>query len=83
MSVDELYEQQIKLLSRADRLRLLTRIAQELVQPDEQEPLTKRNILELHGLGANIWQGIDAQEYVDDLRKEWDHRNSLLAAQPF
>ena len=34
----------------------------------------KRSIMELHGLGAEIWEGIDAQEYVDELRKEWDHR---------
>lgn len=25
----------------------------------------KRNIMELEGLGQEIWQGIDAQEYVD------------------
>jgi hypothetical protein len=30
--------------------------------------------MELHGLGAEIWQGIDAQEYVDQLRSEWDDR---------
>jgi hypothetical protein len=28
----------------------------------------------LEGLGAEIWTGIDAQRYVDDLRREWDHR---------
>jgi hypothetical protein len=30
--------------------------------------------MELHGLGAEIWQGIDAQEYVEQLRSEWDDR---------
>ena len=34
----------------------------------------KRNLLELAGLGAEIWEGIDAQEYVNQLRSEWDHR---------
>jgi hypothetical protein len=33
-----------------------------------------RSLLELEGLGAEIWQGIDAQDYVNELRKEWDHR---------
>jgi len=28
----------------------------------------KRSIMELAGLGAEIWEGIDAQEYVDELR---------------
>ena len=27
-----------------------------------------RSIMELEGLGAEIWEGIDAQEYVDELR---------------
>lgn len=26
------------------------------------------------GLGKEIWEGIDAQAYVDDLRSEWEHR---------
>jgi hypothetical protein len=28
----------------------------------------------LEGLGAEIWQGIDAQQYVDEQRDEWDRR---------
>ena len=28
----------------------------------------KRSIMELAGLGKEIWEGIDAQEYVDELR---------------
>jgi len=35
---------------------------------------TKRSIMELYGLGEEIWQGMDAQEYVNELRREWDHR---------
>lgn len=30
-----------------------------------------RSLLELEGSGAEIWKGIDAQEYVDALRDEW------------
>lgn len=30
------------------------------------------NILELEGLGAEIWKGMDAQEYVDKERASWD-----------
>jgi mRNA-degrading endonuclease RelE of RelBE toxin-antitoxin system len=32
----------------------------------------KHNITELKGCGKKIWKGIDAQKYVDKLRKEWD-----------
>jgi hypothetical protein len=31
-----------------------------------------RSLLKLEGLGAEIWQGIDAQVYINELRKEWD-----------
>ena len=34
----------------------------------------KRSIMELHGLGAESWKGIDAQDYVNELRQEWDDR---------
>jgi len=69
-ALDQLYERQIKPLPRAARLQLLARIAQDLAAADE-EPRT-HSILELHGLGAEIWQGIDAQQYVNELRDEWD-----------
>ena len=32
----------------------------------------KKNIMELEGLGANIWKGIDAQDYVHKERESWD-----------
>lgn len=33
---------------------------------------TARNIMELEGLGEDIWTGIDAQEYVNQERNSWD-----------
>jgi len=32
----------------------------------------KHSLLELEGLGAEIWKGMDAQEYVDKERAAWD-----------
>ena len=32
----------------------------------------KHSFLELEGLGAEIWKGIDAQEYVQKERESWD-----------
>lgn len=32
----------------------------------------KHSVMELEGLGAHIWQGIDAQEYVRKERESWD-----------
>jgi hypothetical protein len=71
--LDQIYEQQIKPLPRADRLQLLARIAQDLAVSDTtDEP--EQSLLGLEGLGAEIWQGIDAQKYVDEQRDEWDRR---------
>ena len=33
-----------------------------------------RSILDLEGLGKEIWQGVDAKRYIDELRDEWEHR---------
>ena len=69
-NLNQLYEQQIKPLGRADRLQLLARIAQDLaVADDDDQPL---NLLDLEGLGEEVWRGIDAQAYVNELRDEWD-----------
>lgn len=44
----------------------------ELAEPAAAD--AKRSILALEGLGAEIWQGVDPQAYVDGLRSEWDQR---------
>jgi len=71
LMIDQLYEQQIKTLPRAARLRLLARIADDLAATDEDKPVS---IMGLHGLGADMWQGMDAQDYVNHLRDEWDRQ---------
>ena len=34
-------------------------------------PRSRHSVLELRGLGAEIWQSVDAQEYVDHERAAW------------
>jgi hypothetical protein len=69
--VQEIYNRHIRSLSVAERLQLLEITARDLANTAAPET-KKRSLLELEGLGAEIWQGIDAQKYVDDLRQEWD-----------
>ena len=71
--VEDLYRRHIRSLPRAKRLQLLARVAQDLAESRSPEPESSRSLSELEGLGAEIWAGIDAQKYVDDLRREWDH----------
>jgi hypothetical protein len=39
---------------------------------DDDHPPQKRSITELRGLGKEIWEGIDAQDYINQIRSEWD-----------
>lgn len=71
--IDELYERYIKSLPAEDRLRLLAVMARDLAPADDREPARERSLLELEGLGAGLWEGVDAQDYVRGLRDEWEH----------
>lgn len=73
-STADLYDEQIRPLPLRDRLDLAQRILAEIAATAEPEK-SPRSLLELEGLGAELWSGIDAQEYVDQLRREWDERH--------
>ena len=61
---------QIENLTPDEQLRLLEELAAIVRQ--RITPKTKRSIMELEGLGKEIWQGIDAQEYVNRERDSWN-----------
>jgi hypothetical protein len=63
---------QAQALSAQERKKLIKLLIDSLEVRDSQEK--RHSILELAGLGKEIWEGIDAQEYVDQLRNEWDDR---------
>jgi hypothetical protein len=61
---------QARQLEPADQLRLLEGLAVLLRQQlghGSHQPITA-----LRGLGREVWQGSDAQEYVDRERATWD-----------
>jgi uncharacterized protein (UPF0216 family) len=75
MTAKEIYEQLVKHLPPKERQQLVEMVNEELAGIPPVDPKEhKRSIMELHGLGAEIWEGVDAQEYVNELRREWDHR---------
>ena len=57
-------------LSPEDRRRLLEELTTRAAKDASAEP--QHSIMELCGLGAEIWEGIDAQEYVKQERASWD-----------
>ncbi len=69
--------QEAKTLSLQERQKLIKLLVDTLTLETGMEQTISgqpRNLMELAGLGAEIWEGIDAQDYVDQLRNEWDQR---------
>ena len=61
----------VQRLSPDDQLRLLEDVA-SLVRRQVTTPARRRSILELQGLGKEIWQDVDAQDYIDQERATWN-----------
>ena len=72
MTITEIIEQ-AKALSAQERKELVKQLVDTLDVPASATPRPHR-LSELRGLGKEIWAGIDAQEYVDQLRNEWNER---------
>jgi predicted GTPase len=72
LSIDELYEQQIKPLSRAQLLRLMARIAQDLVEHEERT-MSAVDIL-AQTSGGRIFRSVEEVTlYLAEERTSWDH----------
>ena len=67
-----IYDEHIKPLPREQQVQLLDLLRGELENGGDGGQ--RHSILELHGLGKEIWQGVDGSEYLRRLRDEWDER---------
>jgi hypothetical protein len=75
MTIQEMLEE-IPLLSVAERKQLIHALVDSLDEPMQAK---KRNILEFAGIGAELYHGTDAQEYINQIRREWDNPQSRLS----
>lgn len=57
-------------LTSTDQLRLLEELASILRRQDVGQK--SRSILELQGLGKEVWREIDPEEYIDQERDSWN-----------
>jgi len=71
-STRNIYDEHIKPLPREQQVQLLDLLQAELENGDDNGQ--RRSILELRGLGKEIWQDIDPRDYVRKLRDEWEER---------
>jgi hypothetical protein len=62
--------ERIQLLKPDEQLQLLADIATMLREQVTAEP--QHSIMELKGLGKELWQGIDVKKYIDEERNSWD-----------
>ena len=65
--------QEIEQLSADERKQLSERLT-ERVRSSEKVGQSKRSWQELRGIAPNILEGKDAQEWVNELRNEWEDR---------
>jgi len=70
MSAYQEVRRQVENLTPDEQLRLLEELA--AIVRHRVSPKPKRSIMELKGLGQEVWQGIDAQEYVNQERDTWN-----------
>jgi hypothetical protein len=68
----EIYKLYISPLPTSEQMRLLVMLAQGLASETAGGKQHTHSIMELHELGKEIWGEVDAQEYVNKLRDEWD-----------
>ncbi|MBD2568380.1 hypothetical protein [Anabaena lutea] len=64
--------EQAKNLTPEEQLKLVENLSILIRQQLEMTSKPKRSILELRGLGKEIWVNIDAQEYVNQERDSWN-----------
>jgi hypothetical protein len=63
--------QEISKLKKKQRMEVLKKLVLLLDRP---QGATKRKpkLTDLAGLGAEVWKGVDPDEYVKNIRAEWD-----------
>ncbi|MBI3210742.1 MAG: hypothetical protein HYZ37_17805 [Candidatus Solibacter usitatus] len=62
----------IQSLPPSDQLRLVAEVITHLAGSIHDSPRPTRSLLELQGLGKEIWQNIDVDEYLREERASWD-----------
>jgi hypothetical protein len=74
--IHDVYDRHIRSLSADERLRLAALILEDLAERGEggERGEPQYSVLDFYGAAAHNPIGMDAQEYVNQMRDEWDHR---------
>ena len=73
-SADSIYNKHLKALPVEQQLEIIEVIAEKVSDSLRKLQPSTKNILDLEGVGADLWNTVDAQTYVNTLRNEWNNR---------
>ncbi|MFO7877338.1 MAG: hypothetical protein R6U55_12230 [Desulfovermiculus sp.] len=68
---NDLYEH-LRLIAEQDQRSISQEVIHLLRQAVQSKE--KRSILELRGLGKELWKNVDAADYIDNERQTWDQQ---------
>jgi hypothetical protein len=54
------------------QLEILEKLVGIIKRPVTRKPKKKHSLLELEGLGKEIWKDIDVDDYIDKERNSWN-----------
>ena len=57
-------------LTPEEKLQLIEELAANIRQQIATQP--RHSIIELEGLGKEVWQGIDVEKYIEEERNSWE-----------
>ena len=60
----------VEKLNPEEKLQLIEHVVHELQKNSQSSPALSWK--DARGLGKEIWEGVDVDKYIDDLRNEWD-----------
>lgn len=70
----EAIAEEIRHLSIEERKRLITLLVDSFTQSTPEEDEQTFDIMMFAGVGKHLYDGTDAQQMVDEMRREWDER---------
>ncbi|AFY34331.1 hypothetical protein [Calothrix sp. PCC 7507] len=68
-------------LSPEEQLELIRQLTEQVSTQPETQVKPKRKVTEFYGSMPNLLSGMDAQDWVEQLRSEWDERESIFRQQ--
>ena len=70
--------QEIEQLTPEEQLEVISHVTDQLKRRTVTQTKPKRGWRELRGIAPNVLNGQDAQEWVNQLRNEWDEREKRI-----